>query len=414
VNRLEMEVARATARDRRAALVAGAATTLIALALIAFALTAGTGAPPGGERVVEPIVTSAPQMAPEPLTAAEATGAPAGDSTPDRRASGAATQAGRAGSTPQDGTDRLPMTPRSAMLFMPLYQRSAEAFGVNWRLIASIHQQETAFSSAPGTYHGLNFAGCCAGPMQFNVTNGRVSTWERFRDAFRRAERPARYPHPTRRHPSVYDDFDAIMAAGALLRANGAGERLDGSAWLASYHYYGHDFTGLRYADQVLARAVGWTQRGLCAACPVDADLAERFDAAFARPFRAQLLAAERRARARARAKARARARARREHRKRVREARERVRAARRRAAREADRKARARREAAEDEAKPKAAPKAERAPDPPARNAASESNPEPKSAAPPPPAAPAPTATAPLAPASATAPPAAGPAPGN
>jgi len=203
--------------------------------------------------------------------------------------------------------DRIPMTADSASLFMPLYRRASETFGVNWRLIASIHQQETSFSSAPGTYRGLNFARCCAGPMQFNVRNGPVSTWERFRDAYRQAPRPASYPHRTRTHPSVYDDFDSVMAAGALLRANGAGTSLDGSAWLASYHYYGHDFTGLQYADQVLARAVGWAQRGVCVQCAVDPQLAASFDAAFAAPYRAELIAAERRARAAARAKARAR-----------------------------------------------------------------------------------------------------------
>jgi hypothetical protein len=418
MDRIEMEVARIAARERRTALIAGAAVAALALAVIAFALVTQQRASAGGQRVVtQRIAAAAPQSAP---TANGAPGDGAADPTAGSPAShGVAPSGSGTGASESDDVDRLPMTSQSASQFMALYQGAGETFGVNWRLIASIHQQETAFSSAPGTYRGLNFAGCCAGPMQFNVTNGRVSTWERFRDAFRRAERPAQYPHRTRRHPSVYDDFDAIMAAGALLRANGAGERLDGSAWLASYHYYGHDFTGLRYADQVLARAVGWAQDGLCVQCPVDAQLAARFDAAFAAPYRAELVAAERQARARERAKARARARREREHRKRVHEARERARAARRRAAREADRKARTRREAAEDAAKAKAAPKAEREPDPPARNAAPDPNPEPKSAAPPPPAAPAPTATAPLAPASATAPPpaaappAAGPPPG-
>jgi hypothetical protein len=203
--------------------------------------------------------------------------------------------------------DHIELTEASAARFLPLYRRASGAFGVSWRLIASIHQQETSFSSARGTYRGLNFAGCCGGPMQFNVTNGPVSTWERFRGAFRRAERPARYPHRTRRHPSLYDDFDAIMAAGALLRESGAGARLDGAAWLASYHYYGHDLTGLLYADQVLARAAGWARRGLCVQCPVDAGLVSSFDAAFARQYRAQLLAAERLARKHARARERAR-----------------------------------------------------------------------------------------------------------
>ena len=49
---------------------------------------------------------------------------------------------------------------------------------------------------AETTYHGLNAFGCCAGPMQFNVTNGPVSTWERYRQAFRAGNRPAALPAP--------------------------------------------------------------------------------------------------------------------------------------------------------------------------------------------------------------------------
>ncbi len=56
--------------------------------------------------------------------------------------------------------------------FYPIYATAQSTFGVNWLLIASIHNQESAFSTAATTYHGLNFAGCCGGPMQFNVTNG--------------------------------------------------------------------------------------------------------------------------------------------------------------------------------------------------------------------------------------------------
>src|SRR3954469_10272205 len=150
--------------------------------------------------------------------------------------------------------------------FLPLYRRAARRYDVPWLLLAAIHKQETAFSTAGGTYHGLNFVHCCAGPMQFNVTNGPVSTWRQFRNAHLDAPRFDDYPHPTRRHPSVYDDFDAIMAAGKLLQANGATPALDVTAWRAAYLYYGPgdlsaaDF-GLTYANEVLARAVNWARR---------------------------------------------------------------------------------------------------------------------------------------------------------
>jgi hypothetical protein len=150
-------------------------------------------------------------------------------------------------------------------LYRPLYRSGDRAFGVSWLLLAAVHKQETAFSTAEGTYHGLNFAGCCAGPMQFNVTNGKTSTWDRFADAFRAAPRPASYPHVAREHPSVYDDFDAMMAAARLLKHSGATRALDARAWQAAYDYYGHDAFGVSYADVVVARARNWATDGFSA-----------------------------------------------------------------------------------------------------------------------------------------------------
>jgi len=168
--------------------------------------------------------------------------------------------------------------------FYPIYATAQATFGVDWLLLASIHAQESAFSTARGTYHGLNFAHCCAGPMQFNVTNGPVTTWDLVADSYRYGARPARYDHMTARHPSVYDDFDAIMAAAHLLSADGAGVGLEDAAWWAAYDYYGHDATGVLYADQVLARAIGWSQHGFCINCAVDGELVQAVDAAYGAP----------------------------------------------------------------------------------------------------------------------------------
>ena len=170
--------------------------------------------------------------------------------------------------------------------FYDIYATAQRTFGVNWLLIASVHKQETGFSTHPTTYHGLNFARCCAGPMQFNVTNGPSTTWSRYRDAGDLARRPARYPHATIRHPSVYDDYDSIMAAAALLRDAGAGLRLDASAWRAAYDYYGHDLTGVAYANEVLARAIGWGQHRFCINCATDGALLGAVDAAWGAPVR--------------------------------------------------------------------------------------------------------------------------------
>ncbi len=180
--------------------------------------------------------------------------------------------------------------------FYPIYATAQRTFGVNWLLIASIHKQESAFSTAPTTYHGLNFAGCCGGPMQFNVTNGggrgsgsAGSTWDLVSDSYKYAKRPAAYDHMTATHPSIYDDFDAIMAAAHLLSADGAGYALNGAAWDAAYDYYGHDATGVSYADEVLARAIGWSQHSFCVNCGVEARMVEAVQAAYGAPVLAAL-----------------------------------------------------------------------------------------------------------------------------
>jgi len=175
--------------------------------------------------------------------------------------------------------------------FYPIYGVAQSTFGVNWLLLASIHMQESAFSTAPGTYHGLNFAGCCGGPMQFNVTNGPVSTWQLVSNSYIYGKRPVYYDHMTSTHPSIYDDFDAIMAAAHLLSADGAELALNGSAWDAAYDYYGHDATGVTYADQVLARAVGWSQHGFCINCGVEPAMVEAVHAAYGAPVLAALTA---------------------------------------------------------------------------------------------------------------------------
>jgi hypothetical protein len=177
--------------------------------------------------------------------------------------------------------------------FYPIYATAQETFAVNWLLLASIHMQESAFSTAPGIYRGLNFAHCCGGPMQFNVTNGPPSTWQLVSDSYLYGRRPARYEHMTAAHPSIYDDFDSIMAAARLLSADGAEYRLDGSAWSAAYDYYGHDLTGVVYADQVLARAIGWARHGFCIGCGVRQALVDGVHAAYGETVAQALLRAQ-------------------------------------------------------------------------------------------------------------------------
>jgi hypothetical protein len=219
-----------------------------------------------------PILANARQAADVAATAAIVT--PAG--TPQQR---------RALASFVRYTDTQVHIPASWMSgFYEIYGEAQRTFGVNWLLLASIHRQESAFSTAPSTYHGLNFAGCCGGPMQFNVTNGPVSTWQLVSDSYLYGTRPAAYNHPTAKHPSIYDDFDSLMAAARLLSADGATMALDGAAWGAAYDYYGHDEAGITYADQVLARAIGWSQHGFCINCGVDPNLQDAVHAAYGAP----------------------------------------------------------------------------------------------------------------------------------
>jgi hypothetical protein len=246
-----------------------------------------------------PVLVAAPTPVPGPAAAASAlAGAGRAGLSADAGASGGGVGDGRAAEpSNQQALDAArSIAARRGHIaggwlagFYPIYATAQGTFGVNWLLLASIHMQESAFSTAPSTYRGLNFAHCCGGPMQFNVRNGPVTTWDLVSDSYVYGRRPASYDHPTSTHPSIYDDFDAIMAAAHLLSAEGAGYPLDGSGWDAAYAYYGHDASGVIYADQVLARAIGWSQHGFCINCGVEARLVEAVHRAYGAPVLAAL-----------------------------------------------------------------------------------------------------------------------------
>jgi len=286
--------------SERGAFIVAAALAAVGLAVLVFVLT-------GGWQALAPASLPAPPPIVVQVASGGTDGAPvAADPPVAARAAGATPIVGQplgpVTVEPQPTTTHVPEAWEAR--FYPIYERASRTFDVNWLLLASIHKQETDFSTAPTTYHGLNFAHCCGGPMQFNVTNGPVTTWDLVRDAYRFAKRPSGYDHETTRHPSIYDDFDSIMAAGWLLYSDGASEALDGSAWDAAYDYYGHDEYGVTYADQVLARAIGWSERGFCINCGLDGRLVNEVYAAYGAPVLAQLEAeAAAAARARARAK---------------------------------------------------------------------------------------------------------------
>lgn len=142
-------------------------------------------------------------------------------------------------------------------VYMQIYAAGERTYGVNRFLLASIHFQETRFSTlrtrslvGNAVTGGWNVCGA-AGPMEMGVvgvapyratTAGGCSagaTWLAHRLAFRRAARwrPADYPLQREELagcfavPSsqgcVYDDFDAILGAAHKLHRDGADLNLD-------------------------------------------------------------------------------------------------------------------------------------------------------------------------------------------
>src|SRR3954452_8359258 len=66
--------------------------------------------------------------------------------------------------------------------YLRVYRQAGAASGVPWAVLAAIGSIETDHgrSRAPGVRSGVNRFGCCAGPMQFNLTDGPPSTWDRY------------------------------------------------------------------------------------------------------------------------------------------------------------------------------------------------------------------------------------------
>jgi hypothetical protein len=157
--------------------------------------------------------------------------------------------------------------PAGARPFLRIYEDAGRVYGVSPFLLMAVHEDESAFSSSPlsGVASGVNFAGCCAGPMQFYIAGGASpavggagATWGGYRHAYRRAglPRPSSYPLRVERpHPNVYDSYDAIYAAAGYFRALGADPRLDSRTFQALVSYKGTPPASIPYARHDYERA---------------------------------------------------------------------------------------------------------------------------------------------------------------
>jgi hypothetical protein len=166
--------------------------TGVTAALLVLALLAGTASPGFPLSAVPSAIATAIRSAKHATHHTPEPGRPPGPGEPGR--------AGPAGASPLALAD----IPRR---YLALYAKAAAACPrLTWQLLAGIGKVESDHgrSSAPGVRSGVNRAGCCAGPMQFNLRDGPPSTW----DSFGRGGNP-------------YDPADAIPAAARKLCAGG-------------------------------------------------------------------------------------------------------------------------------------------------------------------------------------------------
>jgi membrane-bound lytic murein transglycosylase B len=92
--------------------------------------------------------------------------------------------------------------------YLRLYKSAAKKYGVNWTILAAIGKNETDHGRAvlPGVTTGLNFAECCAGPMQICTVESCGNVWQAYAtDANANGT------------ISIYEPADAIDAAAHLV-----------------------------------------------------------------------------------------------------------------------------------------------------------------------------------------------------
>lgn len=130
--------------------------------------------------------------------------------------------------------------------YLTLYQHAGAAYAVPWTVLAAIGSIESNHgrSTAPGVRSGVNAFGCCAGPMQFNLTNGPPSTWQTYR-----------VDGDADGDTDVYDPADAIASAGRYLRI-----LLDGAHGNIARAVFGYNHSPA-YVQDVLARARAYSSQ---------------------------------------------------------------------------------------------------------------------------------------------------------
>ncbi len=92
--------------------------------------------------------------------------------------------------------------------YLRWYRSAERRYGVDWRLLAALGKNESDHGRArlPGVTSGLNFAGCCSGPMQICRVASCGNVWRAYR---RDGDGDG--------DVSIYDPADSIHSAAALV-----------------------------------------------------------------------------------------------------------------------------------------------------------------------------------------------------
>jgi hypothetical protein len=93
--------------------------------------------------------------------------------------------------------------------YLRFYHAASSGQGFGWRILAAIGKNESDHgrSSLRGVHSGLNFANCCAGPMQICVVSSCGNTWGAYGVDGNRNGRI-----------SPYEPADSIYTAAAVVR----------------------------------------------------------------------------------------------------------------------------------------------------------------------------------------------------
>jgi hypothetical protein len=93
-------------------------------------------------------------------------------------------------------------------LYLSAYRAAGRRYNIDWRLLAALGKNESDHGRAqlPGVTSGLNFAGCCSGPMQMCQVASCGNVWQAYR---RDGDGDGVI--------SIYDAADSIHSAAGLV-----------------------------------------------------------------------------------------------------------------------------------------------------------------------------------------------------